>query len=88
MSSGPCVNALARELDTQLDHETLARLPGLHADAYICHFDSVRALPGWRRAAEHSRPRTDVGSSQRGRSFNRDESIWALSAGMIARLLG
>ncbi len=46
MSGGLFVNALARELDTHLDRETLARLPALHADAYIRHFDSVRPLPG------------------------------------------
>jgi HAD superfamily hydrolase (TIGR01549 family) len=46
MSGGLFVNALARELDTDLDRDTLARLPSLHADAYIQHFDSVRPLPG------------------------------------------
>ena len=35
MSGGLFVAALARELDTDLDRETLARLPGLHADAYV-----------------------------------------------------
>lgn len=46
MSGGLFVNALARELETDLDRETLARLPSLHADAYMRHFDSVRPLPG------------------------------------------
>jgi HAD superfamily hydrolase (TIGR01549 family) len=46
MSGGLFVTALARELETELDRETLARLPGLHAEAYIRQFDSVRALPG------------------------------------------
>jgi HAD superfamily hydrolase (TIGR01509 family) len=46
MSGGLFVTALARELDTELDRETLATLPGLHAEAYIRHFDSVRPLPG------------------------------------------
>ncbi len=46
MSGGLFVNALARELDTDLDRATLAELPSLHADAYIRHFDSVRPLPG------------------------------------------
>jgi HAD superfamily hydrolase (TIGR01549 family) len=46
MSGGLFVTALARELDTDLDRETLARLPGLHAEAYIRQFDSVRPLPG------------------------------------------
>jgi HAD superfamily hydrolase (TIGR01549 family) len=46
MSGGLFVTALARELETNLDPETLARLPGLHADAYIRHFDTVESLPG------------------------------------------
>ncbi len=46
MSGGLFVNALARELDTRLDQETLAALPGLHADAYMRKFESVRPLPG------------------------------------------
>jgi HAD superfamily hydrolase (TIGR01549 family) len=46
MSGGLFVTALLRELDTTLDEETLARLPGLHADAYLEHFQSVRPLPG------------------------------------------
>jgi HAD superfamily hydrolase (TIGR01549 family) len=37
---------LARELQTDLDRDTLARLPSLHAEAYVRHFDSVRPLPG------------------------------------------
>jgi HAD superfamily hydrolase (TIGR01549 family) len=46
MSGGLFVTALLRELETSLDQETLARLPALHADAYLQHFDSVRPLPG------------------------------------------
>ena len=46
MSGGLFVNALVRELETTLDRETLARLPSLHAEAYMRQFDSVRALPG------------------------------------------
>jgi HAD superfamily hydrolase (TIGR01549 family) len=46
MSGGLFVNALARELHTDLDRETLDKLPSLHADAYVRHFDSVRPLPG------------------------------------------
>ncbi len=46
MSGGLFVTALARELEAELDRETLARLPSLHAEAYIRHFDSVRPLPG------------------------------------------
>ncbi len=46
MSGGLFVNALARELDTHLDQETLERLPELHAEAYVRHFHSVRPLPG------------------------------------------
>jgi HAD superfamily hydrolase (TIGR01509 family) len=46
MSGGLFVNALARELDAELDPEVIASLPGLHADAFLRHFDSVRPLPG------------------------------------------
>jgi HAD superfamily hydrolase (TIGR01509 family) len=46
MSGGLFVNALARELDTELDRETLTELPTLHTDAYSRHFHSVRPLPG------------------------------------------
>jgi HAD superfamily hydrolase (TIGR01509 family) len=46
MSGGLFVNALVRELDTELDPEVIAALPGLHADAFIRRFDSVRPLPG------------------------------------------
>ena len=46
MSGGLFVNALARELETTLEADTLARLPELHAAAYLRHFDSVVALPG------------------------------------------
>jgi phosphoglycolate phosphatase-like HAD superfamily hydrolase len=46
MSGGLFVAALARELETDLDPATLARLPELHADAYLRRVDSVRPLPG------------------------------------------
>ncbi|HUA04539.1 MAG TPA: HAD family hydrolase [Solirubrobacteraceae bacterium] len=46
MSGGLFVSALARELETPLDRETLAMLPKAHADAYLRHYDSVRPLPG------------------------------------------
>jgi HAD superfamily hydrolase (TIGR01549 family) len=46
MSGGLFVAALARELETSLDADTLAKLPELHATAYIRRFDSVKALPG------------------------------------------
>jgi HAD superfamily hydrolase (TIGR01549 family) len=46
MSGGLFVTALARELDESLDAETLARLPELHADAYMRLFESVTQLPG------------------------------------------
>ena len=46
MSGGLFVNALARELGSALDPDTLARLPELHAQAYIRHFESVAPLPG------------------------------------------
>jgi len=48
MSGGLFVTALARELETELDRETLARLPDLHHEAYVRAFDSVRPLPGAR----------------------------------------
>jgi HAD superfamily hydrolase (TIGR01549 family) len=46
MSGGLFVNALARELDTPLDPETLRALPKLHEDAFIRHYDTVQPLPG------------------------------------------
>jgi HAD superfamily hydrolase (TIGR01509 family) len=46
MSGGLFVAALARELESELDAPTLARLPELHATAYVGRFDSVRPLPG------------------------------------------
>jgi HAD superfamily hydrolase (TIGR01509 family) len=46
MSGGLFVGALARELDMELDREVIAALPGLHADAFMRRFDSVRPLPG------------------------------------------
>jgi HAD superfamily hydrolase (TIGR01549 family) len=58
MSGGLFVNALSRELATELDPETLAMLPGLHADAYVRQLDSVQPLPG---AIELLRTLTDHG---------------------------
>ncbi len=46
MSGGLFVTALLRELETDLDRETLERLPALHAEAYARHYPSVRPLPG------------------------------------------
>lgn len=46
MSGGLFVNALARELDTELDRDVIAALPGLHAEAFVRRFESVRPLPG------------------------------------------
>ena len=46
MSGGLFVSALARELEQELDADTLARLPELHALAYLRRIDSVRPLPG------------------------------------------
>ncbi len=60
MSGGLFVTALARELESELDPETLARLPGLHAEAYARRVDSVRPLPGAARLlstlSEHGVP--------------------------------
>jgi HAD superfamily hydrolase (TIGR01509 family) len=60
MSGGLFVSALARELESELDTETLARLPGLHAEAYLRRIDSVRPLPGAARLlatlSEHAVP--------------------------------
>ena len=46
MSGGLFVDALTRELDTELDPEVIAALPRLHIEAFIRRFDSVRPLPG------------------------------------------
>jgi HAD superfamily hydrolase (TIGR01549 family) len=46
MSGGLFINALARELGTELDLATADELRGLHAEAYIRQVDSVRPLPG------------------------------------------
>jgi HAD superfamily hydrolase (TIGR01509 family) len=60
MSGGLFVSALARELESDLDADTLARLPGLHAEAYLRRIDSVRPLPGAARLlstlTEHAVP--------------------------------
>jgi HAD superfamily hydrolase (TIGR01509 family) len=46
MSGGLFVTALRREVGEQLDDETLARLPDLHAEAYLRHYGGVRPLLG------------------------------------------
>lgn len=49
MSGGLFVTALRRELSElgeQLDEETVARLPDLHAEAFLRHYSGVRPLPG------------------------------------------
>ena len=46
MSGGLFMNALRRELDSELDPETVAALPRLHQDAFLRHYNSVRPLPG------------------------------------------
>jgi HAD superfamily hydrolase (TIGR01509 family) len=46
MSGGLFVTALRRELGEELDDETIARLPDLHAEAYMRHYGGVRPLPG------------------------------------------
>jgi HAD superfamily hydrolase (TIGR01509 family) len=48
MSGGLFVTALARELATNLDADTLRALPRLHEDAFIRHYDTVQPLPGAR----------------------------------------
>jgi HAD superfamily hydrolase (TIGR01509 family) len=46
MSGGLFVTALARELETNLDPETLAALPKLHEEAFLRHYETVAPLPG------------------------------------------
>jgi HAD superfamily hydrolase (TIGR01509 family) len=49
MSGGLFVTALRRELSElgeRLDEETVARLPDLHAEAFLRHYSGVRPLPG------------------------------------------
>jgi HAD superfamily hydrolase (TIGR01509 family) len=46
MSGGLFVTALLRELGAALDEEAIARLPGLHAEAYSRYYPGVRPLPG------------------------------------------
>jgi HAD superfamily hydrolase (TIGR01549 family) len=46
MSGGLFVTALARELATNLDADTLRTLPKLHEDAFLRYYDSVQPLPG------------------------------------------
>jgi HAD superfamily hydrolase (TIGR01549 family) len=60
MSGGLFVNALARELGDRLDAASLVRLPQLHSEAFIRHYDTVSALPGavelLRTLTEHEVP--------------------------------
>jgi len=60
MSGGLFVTALARELETSLDADTLGALPKLHEDAFIRLYDSVQPLPGARELlatlSEHDVP--------------------------------
>jgi HAD superfamily hydrolase (TIGR01509 family) len=58
MSGGLFVSALARELESPLDRETLAALPRLHAEAFLRHYEGVRPLPG---ATELLGTLTDLG---------------------------
>ena len=46
MSGGLFVTALRRELGEELDDGTIARLPDLHAEAYLSHHHGVRPLAG------------------------------------------
>jgi HAD superfamily hydrolase (TIGR01509 family) len=46
MSGGLFVTALVRELGASLDQDALARLPGLHREAYLRRLDTVSPLPG------------------------------------------
>lgn len=48
MSGGLFVNALARELNAELDPEVVATLQRRHVDEFVRRFDSVRPLPGAR----------------------------------------
>ena len=53
MSGGLFVTALRRELEAELDADTIARLPDLHAEAYASHSGGVRPLPGATGLLEH-----------------------------------
>jgi HAD superfamily hydrolase (TIGR01549 family) len=46
MSGGLFVTALARELETNLDPDTLSALPKLHEEAFLRHYETVQPLPG------------------------------------------
>ena len=46
MSGGLFMTALRRELETELDPDTIAALPKLHQDAFLRLYESVRPLPG------------------------------------------
>jgi HAD superfamily hydrolase (TIGR01549 family) len=46
MSGGLFMNALRRELESELDPDTVEALPKLHQDEFLRLYDSVRPLPG------------------------------------------
>ena len=70
MSGGLFVNALVRELDMNLDPETLQALPRLHQDAFIRHYDSVQPLPGARELLD---------------TLTEHEVPWAIATSGVAR---
>jgi HAD superfamily hydrolase (TIGR01509 family) len=70
MSGGLFVNALVRELDMDLDPETLRALPRLHQDAFIRHYDSVHPLPGARELLD---------------TLTEHEVPWAIATSGVAR---
>jgi len=70
MSGGLFVNALVRELDMNLDPETLQALPQLHQDAFIRHYDSVQPLPGARELLD---------------TLTEHEVPWAIATSGVAR---
>ena len=53
MSGGLFLDALQRETGQRLDAETLARLPRLHAEAYLRRAAGVVPLPGARELLHH-----------------------------------
>jgi HAD superfamily hydrolase (TIGR01549 family) len=83
MSGGLFVSALVRELEQELDADTLARLPELHALAYLRRIDSVRPLPGAARLlaalTEHHVPWA-IATSGVERSARRGLELLALPA--------
>ena len=62
MSGGLFMNALRRELESELDPDTVEALPKLHQDEFLRLYDSVRPAARSRRAARDAdRPRSSVG---------------------------